>query len=72
VVVARAGGGGGGAQLGFQRKKKVRPADRAGPPVSDGEAVGRAGPEGKGERWVTAGPERKGGGPWLGQNRCLG
>jgi hypothetical protein len=44
----------------------------AGPPVSDGEAVGRAGPEGKGERWVTAGPERKGGGPWLGQNRCLG
>jgi hypothetical protein len=37
---ARVGGGSGGARLGFRRKKKVGPADRAGPTISEGEAVG--------------------------------
>jgi hypothetical protein len=54
-------GGGGGARSGFWRKKKVGPADRAGPHVSEVEAVGQARPEGKGGRWATARPERKGG-----------
>jgi hypothetical protein len=39
----------------------VGAADRVGPPVSEGEAMGQAGPKGKGGRWATAGPERKGG-----------
>jgi hypothetical protein len=59
TAVARAGGGGG--RSGFRRKKKVGPADWVGPPVSEGEAAGQAGPEGKGGRWAVAGPERKGG-----------
>jgi hypothetical protein len=61
VVRAAAARVGGGARSGFRRKKKVGLADRAGPPVSEGELVGQAGPEGKGGRWAAAGPERKGG-----------
>jgi hypothetical protein len=57
AAATRAGGSGGGARSGFRRKKKVGPADRAGPPVSEGEAR----PEGKGGRWAAAGPKRKGG-----------
>jgi hypothetical protein len=73
AAAACAGEGGSGARSGFWRKKKVGPADRAGPPVSEGEATGQAGPEGKGERWAVAGLERKGGGgPRLCRNRCLG
>jgi hypothetical protein len=48
VAAARAGGGGDGAWSGFQRKKMIRPADRAGPPVSEGEATGQVGTEGEG------------------------
>jgi hypothetical protein len=55
--------GGGDARSGLQRKETVGPADRAGPPVSEGQAAWQAGPEGKGERWATAGPEGKGGDP---------
>jgi hypothetical protein len=51
------GDGGGGARSGFRRKKKVGPADRAGPPVSEGEAADQAGSKGKGGRWAAAGPE---------------
>jgi hypothetical protein len=40
AAAARVGGGGGGARSGFQRKKTVGPADRAGPPISEGEAAG--------------------------------
>jgi hypothetical protein len=61
VAAACVGGGSGGARSGFRRKKKVGPADSVGPPVSEGEAVGQAGPEGKGGRWAAAGPKRKGG-----------
>jgi hypothetical protein len=57
AVAARVGDGGGGARSGFRRKKKVGPADRAGPPVSEGEAAGQAGSKGKGGRWAVAGPE---------------
>jgi hypothetical protein len=44
--VARAAGacggrGGGGARLGFWRKKTVGLTDRVGPPVNEGEAMGR-------------------------------
>jgi hypothetical protein len=54
-------GSGSGARSGFQRKKNVGQADRAGPLVSEGEAVGQVGPVGKGRRGAVAGPERKGG-----------
>jgi hypothetical protein len=55
VEATGACGGGGGARSGFQRKKTTGLTDRVGPPVSEGEATGQAGPERKG-----------GGGPWLG------
>jgi hypothetical protein len=42
------------------------PADRAGLPVSEGEAAGQAGPEGGGERWAAAGSE------WGGREVGLG
>jgi hypothetical protein len=77
AAAARVGGGGGGARSGFRWKKTARPADRASPPVSEGEAAGQAGPEGgrerggprlgqkgEGERWATA--ESKGGGREVG------
>jgi hypothetical protein len=54
-VVGAAGARGGGARSGFRRKKTTGLTDRVGPPVSEGEATGQAGPEWKG-----------GGGPWLG------
>jgi hypothetical protein len=57
AAATNAGGGGGSARSGFQRKKKVGPTDRVGPPVSEGEAAGQAGPEGKGGRWAAAGPK---------------
>jgi hypothetical protein len=73
VVAAHAGGDGGGARSGFRRKKKVGPADRVGPPVSEGEVAGQAGPGGKGGRWAAAGPKRRGGRrPRLGRNHCSG
>jgi hypothetical protein len=59
-----------------------RPADRVGPPVSEGEAAGKAGPEGgrercgpwlgqkgEGERWAVAGPETRNG--WIKSFRVL-
>jgi hypothetical protein len=57
--------GGGSARGRWRRRRSVglpeeedgRPADRAGLPVSEGEAVGQARPEGGRER----------GGPWLGR-----
>jgi hypothetical protein len=61
-VVAACAEGGGFARSGFQRKRKVGPADKAGPPISEGEAAGQAGPGGKGGRWAKAGLKRKGGG----------
>jgi hypothetical protein len=48
AAAVRVGGGGGGARSGFRRKKKVRRADRADLPVSEGEATGQDGSEGKG------------------------
>jgi hypothetical protein len=51
-------GDGGDARLGFWRKKKVRPADRADPPINEGEAAGQAELEGKGGRWAATRPER--------------
>jgi hypothetical protein len=55
----RRGHRGGGSSRGRQRRRPVGPADR-GPPFSEGEAAGQAGPKGKGGRWAVAGPERKG------------
>jgi hypothetical protein len=48
AVAARGGGVAGGARSGFQRKKTAGPADRVGPCVSEGEAAGQAGLDGKG------------------------
>ena len=45
AVGARGGGGTGDTWSGFRRKKKVGPANKAVPPVSEGEAAGQAGPE---------------------------
>jgi hypothetical protein len=61
------GGGSGGARSGFRRKKTAGLTDKVGPPVSEGEATGQAGPErkgGVGRGW--AGKE----GRRPGQNRC--
>jgi hypothetical protein len=65
-------GGGSDARSSFQRKKNVGLADRAGSPISEVEAAEQAGPDGKGVRCATTGPERKGCGPRLGQNHCSG
>jgi hypothetical protein len=46
--------------VGLPEEEDNRPTDRAGPPVSAGEAVGQAGLEGEGVRWAVAGPERGG------------
>jgi hypothetical protein len=55
--------------VGLSEEEDSGAADRAGPPVSEGEAVGQAGPEGGGREvghdWARRG--RKGGGPRLGQ-----
>jgi hypothetical protein len=55
--------------VGLLRKKTAGPTDRAGPPVSEGEATGQAGPKGRRERgghgWAERGRER--GGQRLGQ-----
>jgi hypothetical protein len=66
---ARGGGGGGGARSGFRRKKTVGLTDRVGPPVSEGEAMGRLGWKGReevGRGW--AGKE----GRRPGRNHCSG
>jgi hypothetical protein len=60
AVTACTGGGGSGTWSGFRTNKKVRPTDRVGPPVSEGEARG-AGWAG----WAGRGRERDG--PWLGR-----
>jgi hypothetical protein len=49
------GGGGGGARSGFRRKKTTRLTDSVGPPVSEGEATGQAGPERKGRGGLRLG-----------------
>jgi hypothetical protein len=70
---ARGRGAGGGARSGFWRKKTAGLTDMVGPPVSEGEAMGRLGRKGReemgrdwarkeGRRWATAGLEKKGGG----------
>jgi hypothetical protein len=59
-AVAAHAGGGGSARSGFRRKKKVGLADRVGPPISEGEAAGQAGPVGKGGRWAVVMLERSG------------
>jgi hypothetical protein len=56
--------------VGFPEEDDGRPANRAGPPISEEEAAGQAGPEGGGGRevghgWVERGRER--GGPRLGR-----
>jgi hypothetical protein len=63
------GGGGGGARSGFQREKMAGLTDRVGPPVSEGEAMGRLGRKGReevGHGW--AGKE----GRRPGRNHCSG
>jgi hypothetical protein len=63
AVGARGGGGGCGARSGFRRKKTVGLTERVGPPVSEGEATGRAGPErmgGGGSRLGWQGREEAG------------
>jgi hypothetical protein len=45
----RGGGGGSGARLGFRRKKTVGLTYRVSPPVSEGEATGRLGRNGREE-----------------------
>jgi hypothetical protein len=55
VATDRTGGGGSGG-----RWKTAGLTDRVGPPVSEGEARGRLGREGR--RWAVAGLEKKRGG----------
>jgi hypothetical protein len=69
AVGARGGGGGDGARSDFRRKKTAGLTDRVGPPVSEGEAMGRLGRKGweeVGRGW--AGKE----GRRPGQNHCSG
>jgi hypothetical protein len=69
VAGARGGGGSGSAQSGFRRKKTAGVNGRVGPPVSEGEATGRLGRNGRekvGRGW--AGKE----GRRPGQNHCSG
>jgi hypothetical protein len=62
--------------VGLPEEEDGRSADRAGPPVNEGEAVGQARPEGgrerggqqlgrkgEGERWAAAGPKTRNG--WI-------
>jgi hypothetical protein len=62
--------------IGLPEEEDDWPDDRAGPPVSEGEAVGQSRPEGgrerggpwlgqkgEGERWAAAGPKTKNG--WI-------
>jgi hypothetical protein len=69
AVAACTGGGGSGTRSSFWRKKTIGPTDRAGLPISEGEAAGQARSEGGGREvghgWAERGRER--GGPWLGQ-----
>jgi hypothetical protein len=53
--------------VGIPEEDDGRPANRAGPPISEEEAAGQAGPEGgEGERWATAGS--RGGGREVGHD----
>jgi hypothetical protein len=55
--------------VGLLEEEDGRPADRVGPPISEGEEAGQAGPKGGGSEvgrdWAERGRER--GGPRLGQ-----
>jgi hypothetical protein len=66
---AHGGGGSGGARSGIRKKKTAELTDRVGPPISEGEAMGRLGQKGREEVGrVWAGKE----GRRPGRNHCSG
>jgi hypothetical protein len=69
VAAARMGSGSGGARSGIRRKKTAELTGRVGPPISEGEAMGRLGQKGREEvGHVWAGKE----GRRPGRNHCSG